>query len=173
MSYGIQTARVDGHPHEPNGNQIPFQENRHASLYRSPRCARQASRFRPETNSGPRPPVFTRCGEPIPEGQVIARIEHPSRKGFVWIHAACAESSNCGGWTVPVPTEFDEIDPRVDKLLATVESLSKQLAELRVVPNIPVGSDRHPRPARVKLWAELGAQDDGSARLVIMRPEEH
>ena len=49
---------------------------------------------------------------------------------------------------------------------------SEILYRLRVVPNIPVGSDRHPRAKLVTLKAVIGGDDTGAPCITIMYPHE-
>jgi hypothetical protein len=49
---------------------------------------------------------------------------------------------------------------------------SELLFQLRVVPNIPAGSDRHPRAKLTTLKAVVGPDDDGNPCITIMLPEE-
>jgi hypothetical protein len=49
---------------------------------------------------------------------------------------------------------------------------SEILFRLRVVPNIPVGSNRHPRAKLVTLKAVIGGDDNGDPCITIMYPHE-
>lgn len=46
------------------------------------------------------------------------------------------------------------------------------LFQLRTVPNIPIGSNRHPRAKLVTLKAVVGPDDDGAPCITIMYPNE-
>jgi hypothetical protein len=54
----------------------------------------------------------------------------------------------------------------------TDRNSSEILYRLRVVPNIPTGSKRHPRAKLVTLKAVIGGDDNGEPCITIMHPHE-
>ena len=55
---------------------------------------------------------------------------------------------------------------------ATRGNASELTYTMRVVPNIPTGSKRTPRPKKVILKAVIGGDDDGSPCITIMYPHQ-
>jgi cobaltochelatase CobS len=84
-----------------------------------------------------------RCGEMIPKGTLIERIEHPTRKGHVWIHAHCEPTTKVAV-AQPSGMTQDEVDDLLERfeglreLLAEVKAGQPQIIEVKIADRAPV-----------------------------------
>jgi len=133
--------------------------------------------------------------EAIEDG-VLVQLSGPDYEGDEWIPEMCQEAgfrypiamtttafAKC---VVPIDGEGEQLAPcqdakgRLWDVLWMLKLAIRQSLEpgsvlrfsLRVVPNVPVDSDNHPRAKLTFLKCVCGPDDEGHCCLTIMLPEE-
>ena len=127
------------------------------------------------------------------EDGVLVQLSGPGYIGDAWLPSMCEEA----GYRVPVAMTsgawFASVAPPDGHKLAECQDFKGRLWDvlwvlrhairqtgpsnrlefsLHVVPTIPDGSNRNPKPRVVRLACVCGPDDDGSPCLTVMLPEE-
>ncbi len=130
------------------------------------------------------------------EDGILVQLSGPGYAGDDWIPAMCKEAgflypiamtaTAFHQWVCPIEGDGEVLSPCQDikgrlwdvlwmlKLAIRANKTSRDtiLFSLRIFPNIPEGSNRHPRQKLVQLKAVCGPDDDLSQCITIMLPDE-